>query len=240
MPTRPSISIARVRRLLRLSPSWIRAISAIWRPTVCTGLSAVSGSWKIIAISPPRTERIRDSSAVSRSSPFQNTPSASMIAGGLGISPMMLIAVTDLPEPDSPTTANTSPRLMSKLTPSTACTVPASVVKLVCRFCTDSSDALVGGRRPGRGDGGGLGHGASLQLRVERVAQAVADEHEGEHGQEDGQCRGRTAGAAPMVSEPAPASATIRPHAGVGGCGPTPRNDSAASDRITPPIDTVP
>ena len=36
----------------------MRTISPIWRPTVCTGFSAVSGSWKIIAISPPRIRRM--------------------------------------------------------------------------------------------------------------------------------------------------------------------------------------
>ena len=44
------------RRLLLLSAVvHLRTASAIWPPTVNTGLSAVSGSWKIIAISPPRT-----------------------------------------------------------------------------------------------------------------------------------------------------------------------------------------
>ena len=36
------------------------------------------------------------------------------------MSPRIVIAVTDLPEPDSPTMANTSPRWTSKDTPSTA------------------------------------------------------------------------------------------------------------------------
>ena len=138
--------MARIRACLRLSFSWMRAISAICRPTVCTGLSAVSGSWKIMAISPPRIDRIRSSPTLRRSSPFQNTPSASMTAGGVGMRPTMLIAVTDLPEPDSPTTAKTSPRLMSKLTPSTALTTPASVLKLVRRFCTDSRTRSSSGR----------------------------------------------------------------------------------------------
>ena len=38
----------------------------------------------------------------------------------VGISPRIVIAVTDLPEPDSPTMENTSPRWMSNDTPSTA------------------------------------------------------------------------------------------------------------------------
>src|SRR5690625_7459150 len=41
--------------------------------------------------------------------------------------PMTAIEVTDLPDPDSPTVPSTCPGYRSKLTPRTACTVPASV-----------------------------------------------------------------------------------------------------------------
>ena len=152
MPTRPSISIGPGPRLPACSaPSWIRAISAICRPTVCTGLSAVSGSWKIIAISPPRTERIRCSLGREQVLALPEHAVGLDRRRRLGIRPMMLIAVTDLPDPDSPTMANTSPRRTSKLTPSTALTMPASVVKLVRRFCTDSrtSRSLAGAAAAG-------------------------------------------------------------------------------------------
>ena len=43
MPTRSSISTARFSASFLLRPSWIRAISPIWRPMVCTGFRAVSG-----------------------------------------------------------------------------------------------------------------------------------------------------------------------------------------------------
>ena len=43
--------------------------SRIWRPTVSTGLSAVIGSWKIIAILLARSARMRPRVAASRSSP---------------------------------------------------------------------------------------------------------------------------------------------------------------------------
>ena len=98
----------------------MRAISPIWRPTVCTGFSAVSGSWKIIAISPPRTlRRSLLAQAVEQVAALPQdlaAPSTSTV----GIRPRIVIAVTDLPEPDSPTMANTSPRWTSKDTPSTA------------------------------------------------------------------------------------------------------------------------
>jgi hypothetical protein len=58
---------------------------------------------------------------------------------GAGMSPMMDRAVTLLPQPDSPTTASTSPGRTSKLTPSTAWTVPTSVWKTVLRSSTWSS-----------------------------------------------------------------------------------------------------
>ncbi len=48
---------------------------------------------------------------------------------GERVSPISVIAVTDLPEPDSPTTASTSPAARSNETPSTACTTPSSVAK---------------------------------------------------------------------------------------------------------------
>ena len=115
----------------------MRAISAICLPTVCTGFSAVRGSWKMMAISAPRMWRMVSSLQPRRSRPFQKMPSASIRASGS--SPRMLMAVTDLPEPDSPTTAKTSPRWTSKDTPSTARTSPSSVGNVVCRSRTDSS-----------------------------------------------------------------------------------------------------
>ena len=52
------------------------------------------------------------------------------------------MAVTDLPEPDSPTIANTSPRLTSNDTPSTAWTTPSSVLKPARRSRTESRTSL--------------------------------------------------------------------------------------------------
>ncbi len=206
-------------------PRGSRAISPIWRPTVCTGFSAVSGSWKIMAISPPRTWR---RSLLGDREQVVALPEdlAPVRPPGSGCRPRMAIAVTDLPEPDSPTMANTSPRWTSNETPSTACTTPSSVSKHGAR-----------GRATGAASVGRVE--ASLELRVQCVAQAVADEDEGEDGEEDGaareeqQVRGRLAdGPCPVrPSGPTPAS---------GPAGPTPRNDSAASARITEPTAIVP
>ena len=49
----PTISRSSTARALAASlPTslWARIISAIWSPTRCTGFSAVSGSWKIMAM----------------------------------------------------------------------------------------------------------------------------------------------------------------------------------------------
>jgi len=49
---------------------------------------------------------------------------------------MMLSADTDLPQPDSPTSATVSPSWMSQDTPSTARTRPPDVRNVVFRFLT--------------------------------------------------------------------------------------------------------
>src|SRR6185503_9324256 len=55
-----------------------------------------------------------------------------------GMSFITLSAVTDLPQPDSPTTPSVSLLSMCRSTPSTARTVPSSVKKYVLRFLTSS------------------------------------------------------------------------------------------------------
>ena len=74
---------------------------------VSTGLRLVIGSWKIMAISLPRTSCIACSGNVRRSRP------ASLMLPWMrplssGISRMTERAVTLLPEPDSPTIATVS------------------------------------------------------------------------------------------------------------------------------------
>src|SRR5713101_3947661 len=95
--------------------------SMSWKPTVNTGFNELIGSWKIIEISAPRN--------------FCNSPGASArrlrppyriwLLGGtiefsLGSRPRIARAVTDLPLPDSPTSATVLFTGMSKLMPLTA------------------------------------------------------------------------------------------------------------------------
>ena len=117
--TASMISIARWRRSAALIEVWISSTSAICSPTRVTGFSAVIGSWKIIAMRVPRRSRRRLFSAVSVSSPSNSVlPPVGRSASGRR--PMTADAVTDLPDPLSPTTQTISPGATVKLMFSTA------------------------------------------------------------------------------------------------------------------------
>ena len=137
-------------------------------PIVSVGFSDVIGSWKIIAISWPRTSSSCFSLSVVRSRPSNMIEPATIFAGGFGIRPMIESAVTDLPQPDSPTIPSVLPCSTAKLTPSTARTTPSRVKKCVWRSSTSSS-----------------GHLGLPRARVERVAQAVGDEVRAEDQRRD-------------------------------------------------------
>jgi hypothetical protein len=126
MPTSSSISTARALASRRDAPWWIRATSAIWSPTVKTGLSAVIGSWKIMAMRLPRTLRISPSESSERSRPSKRMRLPRSIRPGGRIRRMIESAVTDLPDPDSPTSPTVSPRPIVNETPSTDRATPAS------------------------------------------------------------------------------------------------------------------
>jgi hypothetical protein len=99
---------------------WMENISPIWSPTVRSGLSAVIGSWKIMAMPAPRTPRISAIVAVARSRPSKCTLPPSMVIS-FGSSRMMALAMIDLPEPDSPTTQRISLAAMDSETFDSAC-----------------------------------------------------------------------------------------------------------------------
>ena len=86
-----------------------RIASLIWSPIVSTGLSEVIGSWKIIAMSPPRSSRNSFLRMPIRSRPSNVAWPATIRPGGTGISPSIDMTLTLLPEPDSPTTPTVSP-----------------------------------------------------------------------------------------------------------------------------------
>jgi hypothetical protein len=97
------------------------------------------GSWKIIEISLPRMRRISLSLALTRSLPLNRTRPPTMRPGGEGMSRMMALQVTLLPEPDSPTMPRVPPRSSENDTPSTARTTEPSVRKCTWRSWTSSS-----------------------------------------------------------------------------------------------------
>ena len=74
-----------------------------------TGLNAVIGSWNTVPTLPPRTWRSRAGVAPSSSSPCSRTLPVTVAPAGR--SPSVDMAVTLLPEPDSPTRARTRPRV---------------------------------------------------------------------------------------------------------------------------------
>ena len=87
---------------------WMRSASTTCWPTVYTGVSAESGSWKIIDICLPRMSDIcRSSRPISSRPPSRTDPLTAALDGSR---PMIASEVTDLPDPDSPTMPSTSPR----------------------------------------------------------------------------------------------------------------------------------
>src|SRR5689334_17416078 len=105
---------------------------------------------------------------------------------------MIVMAVTLLPQPDSPTTPSVSPLRSEKSTPSTAFTRPSITWKWVRRLRTSSRTSLCGAAAAGpsaRACGSVIVSVVMIPLlataRVERVAESVADEVDGDDGQGD-------------------------------------------------------
>ena len=86
----------------------VRIVSTIWSPTRSSGLSEVSGSWKIAPISRPRSARMRAAGRSSMRCPASRISPPVMRPGGSS-RPITAAPVSDLPAPDSPTTPRISP-----------------------------------------------------------------------------------------------------------------------------------
>ena len=74
--------MVRLRAAERSMPLCSSSASLIWRPTVSTGFSEVIGSWKIMAMSLPRTFRMSSSLSLSRSRPSKMTSPETILPGG--------------------------------------------------------------------------------------------------------------------------------------------------------------
>ena len=118
--TARSSSRARARRAAREPPSCRPIVSISWKATLNDGFRLVIGSWKIMAMSPPRSER-RSRGDIDGSSRPSKASRSARTRPGASIRPSTPSAVTLLPEPDSPTMPTTSPGATVKLTSSTAC-----------------------------------------------------------------------------------------------------------------------
>src|SRR6202166_2610299 len=116
--------------------------------------------------------RISRSESCSRSFPWKRTEPA-ILPGGSGMSRMSDIAVTDLPQPDSPTMASVSPSSTWKETPSTARLIPSGGRKWVCRFWTSSN---------------AIGSEAYSQSWMDRITKHVAEKVEAEHDDRQERC----------------------------------------------------
>src|ERR1700730_558244 len=128
------MSRMRRRRARASSFVWVRKTSSIWRPTGTTGLSAVIGSWKIIAMVVARNCRKRRSLAVSSSSPTSLTLPPVGTSEPLCNSPITVSAVTDLPEPLSPTRQRVSRSRTCSETPSMTWGFCGLLPRLTTRF----------------------------------------------------------------------------------------------------------
>ena len=139
MPTESRSSIARSRARRDDNPQRRVSTSVNWRPIFMTGLREDIGSWKIIAISRPRTSRISPGVSWRRSRPSKTTLPWYVTEPSWARMSMMERDRTLLPEPDSPTMPSTRPCSSSNDTPSTARAIPLGVTKWVERSSTSSS-----------------------------------------------------------------------------------------------------
>ena len=81
-----------------------------WLPMVKDGLKELIGSWKIIAISPPRMRRLSSGLSDRRSRPSSTISSATTSVGGRSM-PRIAFSAVLLPDPLSPTKPTISPGL---------------------------------------------------------------------------------------------------------------------------------
>ena len=104
-----------------------------------TGFRLVIGSWKIMATRDPRSFSMADSGNAARSLPSSRIRPPASRPCGRGTNPITDSAVTDLPQPDSPTNASVSRGVMLKEMSSTAACQAPSMRNSVRIRSTDSA-----------------------------------------------------------------------------------------------------
>ena len=143
MRTRCRSWMAASRASLAFIPRWSIRDSPICLPMLCTGLSAVIGSWKMTPMWRPRMPCMSVSFAWTRSRPLNRICPSRIFPMGWGSRRTMDMAVTLLPQPDSPTMPTQVPLGTVKLTPSTAFSRPDSVSNPVTRFLISNRGSLI-------------------------------------------------------------------------------------------------
>ena len=97
-----------------------------------------------MAIRAPRIRRSCSSEAAIRSVPSASTAEPLIFALFDLVSPISVMALTDFPDPDSPTIDSTSPRRRLNETSFTAWTTPCSVRKSTFRWETSRTASFAG------------------------------------------------------------------------------------------------
>ncbi len=147
MPTEARSSCTRARRSGWDIRSWMRSGSSISRPTGRSGSSETSASCRMRPTSRPRMRRHSRSPA----SPSSRPPMRSVLDSAREPRPAMpssARAVTDLPDPDSPTIATHSPRAIVNDTPCTTSVSPNATRRSVTSRSGAASGSVM--RRPFR------------------------------------------------------------------------------------------
>ena len=183
---------------------WVRTCSAIWLPTVNAGFRLVIGSWKIMAISFPRSFRRLAGLRLVRSRPSNRIEPVTRdtLAGS---SPMTARAETVLPEPLSPTSPSVLPRCTVKSAPSITGSHSPRGQELdaqapdrrAVRHRVPAAGASAWTSWPRCTRAKGLRRLRSTRyeaasrrpLPAQRVAQPVGDQVEGQDGEHDGEPR---------------------------------------------------
>jgi len=104
------------RRSASLPRPWIRSPSPMLSPIGWRGSRLAYGSWKMICM------RRRYGLSAAPVTLVMSSPSKWIVPDVGSMRRRMSRPTVVLPQPDSPTSPRVSPRRMSKLTPSTACT----------------------------------------------------------------------------------------------------------------------
>src|ERR1700730_526018 len=199
MPTVRSSPRARSRAARADRQPTRRCASATWAPTVITGSSALSVSWKIMASwCRRRSVELRSPREVTSSPATWTVPACTLAVRGSR--PMIARSVMLLPLPDSPTMPSEPPAGRLSDTPSTARNVRWGRRTSTVRSLTSSSGLTA---PPAAGS-------AARSLGPLQVGESVAEQREADAGdddrdaRDDGQARGHGDGGLAGADQRAP------------------------------------